>query len=105
MNRSEDRSRDLRAQIGDEPEPDEAAPNSGMTRLLIGLLGILGIGLLVTGILVSITLSPAGGSILAVFGTALFTAAAFLFLEKPFVGHRDGIARVSADQAADQRGR
>ena len=79
MNRSEDRSRDLRAQIGDEPEPDEAAPNSGMTRLLIGLLGILGIGLLVTGILVSITLSPAGGSILAVFGTALFTAAAFLF--------------------------
>ena len=79
LGRAEDRSRDLRVQIGDEPEPAEPVHNSGGTRLLTGLLGILGIGVLVAGILVSIALSPAGGSALAVIGAVLFTTAVFLF--------------------------
>ena len=79
LGRAEDRSRDLWIQIGDEPQPDEAAPNSGLTQLLTGLLGILGVGVLVAGILVSIALSPAGGSVLAVIGAVLFTTAVFLF--------------------------
>ena len=79
LGRAEDRSRDLWIQIGDEPELDEAPPHSGGTRLLTGLLGILGVGVLVAGILVSIALSPAGGSILAVIGAVLFTTAVFLF--------------------------
>ena len=79
LGRAEDRSRDLWIQIGDEPQPDEATPNSGVTQLLTGLLGILGLGVLVAGILVSIALSPAGGSVLAVIGAVLFTTAVFLF--------------------------
>ena len=79
LGRAEDRSRDLWIQIGDEPQPDEATPNSGVTRLLTGLLGILGVGVLVAGILVFIALSPAGGSVLAVIGAVLFTTAVFLF--------------------------
>ena len=79
LGRAEDRSRDLWIQIGDEPQPDEATPNSGVTQLLTGLLGILGVGVLVAGILVSIALSPAGGSVLAVIGAVLFTTAVFLF--------------------------
>ena len=79
LGRAEDRSRDLWIQIGDEPQPDEATPNSGVTKLLTGLLGILGVGVLVAGILVSIALSPAGGSVLAVVGAVLFTTAVFLF--------------------------
>ena len=79
LGRAEDRSRDLWIQIGDEPQPDEATPNSGVTKLLTGLLGILGGGVLVAGILVSTALSPAGGSVLAVIGAVLFTTAVFLF--------------------------
>ena len=79
LGRAEDRSRDLWIQIGDEPQPDEATPNSGVTKLLTGLLGILGVGVLVAGILVSTALSPAGGSVLAVIGAVLFTTAVFLF--------------------------
>ena len=79
LGRAEDRSRDLWIQIGDEPELDEAPPHSGGTRLLTGLLGISGVGVLVAGILVSIALSPAGGSVLAVIGAVLFTTGVFLF--------------------------
>ena len=77
--RLEERSNDLREQVGDDPEPSEGAANDGRTRLLAGLLGVLGVALLVAGILLALTTTPGGGSTLAAIGAVLFTAAAFLF--------------------------
>ena len=80
LDRVERRSKDLREQVGDDPEPAEGAPNGGKARLLAGVLGVLGVALLVAGILLALTASPGGGSALAVVGAVLFTAAAFLFI-------------------------
>jgi uncharacterized protein YhaN len=80
LDRVEGRSKDLREQVGDDPEPAEGAANGGRNRLLAGLLGVLGVALLVAGILLALTASPGGGSALAVIGAVLFTAAAFLFI-------------------------
>ncbi len=78
LGRAEDRSRDLRAQIDGDLEPGEAPPNTGGTRLPAVLLGILGVAVLVAGIWLSLTASPAGGSALTVIGAVLFGAAAIL---------------------------
>ena len=80
LDRVEGRSKDLREQVGDDPEPAEGAPNGGKARLLAGVLGVLGVALLVAGILLALTTSPGGGSALAAIGAVLFTAAAFLFI-------------------------
>ena len=80
LDRVEGRSKDLREQVGDDPEPAEGAANGGRNRLLAGVLGVLGVALLVAGILLALTASPGGGSALAVIGAVLFTAAAFLFI-------------------------
>ena len=80
LDRVEGRSKDLREQVGDDPEPAEGATNGGRNRLLVGVLGVLGVALLVAGILLALTASPGGGSALAVIGAVLFTAAAFLFI-------------------------
>ena len=77
--RVEDRSRDLRAQVGDEPSAGEARPDGGRARLLAVLLGGFGVALLVAGILLALTASPGGGSIVAAIGAVLFAVAAFLF--------------------------
>ena len=80
LDRVEGRSKDLREQVGDDPEPAEGAANGGRNRILAGVLGVLGVALLVAGILLALTASPGGGSALAVIGAVLFTAAAFLFI-------------------------
>ena len=43
LGRVEDRSRDLRAQIGDGPEPGATGPQAGPSRLLAGVLGVVGV--------------------------------------------------------------
>ena len=104
LGRAEDRRRDLWIQIGDEPQPDEATPNSGVTQLLTGLLGILGVGVLVAGILVSIALSPAGRERPGRDRRGAVYDGRVSVLQKPFVKQVHGIAVVGADPAADQRG-
>ena len=99
LGRAEDRSRDLRAQIDGDLEPGEASPNTGVTRLLAVLLGILGVAVLVAGIWLSLTASPAGGSALTVIGAILFAAAAILF----FRGRSSGLSTASPVAARVRR--
>ena len=99
LGRAEDHNRDLRAQIDDDLEPGEASPNTGVTRLLAVLLGILGVAVLGTGIWLSLTASPAGGSALTVIGAVLFAAAAILF----FRGRSSGLSTASPVAARVRR--
>ncbi len=80
LDRVEGRSKDLREQVGDDPQPGEGAAHGGRTRLLAGVLGIFGVALLVAGIWLALSATPGVGAILAVIGAVLFTAAAFLFI-------------------------
>ena len=77
--RLEERGKDLREQVDDDPESSEGTANGRRARLLAGLVGLVGVALLVAGILLAWTTWPGGGSTMAVVGAALSTAAAFLF--------------------------
>ena len=99
LDRAEDRSRDLRAQIDGDLEPGEASLNTGGTRLLAALLGILGVAVLVAGISLSLAASPPGGSALTVIGAVLFAAAAILL----FRGRSSGLATASPVAARVRR--
>ena len=99
LGRAEDRSRDLRAQVDDDLELGEASPNTGGARLRAGLLGTLGVAVLVAGIWLSLTASPAGGSALTVIGAVLFAAAAILL----FRGRSSGLATASPVAARVRR--
>ena len=79
LGRAEDRSRDLRAQIGDGPEPGAAGSQAGRSRLLAGVLGVVGVVLLVAGLWLVATTFGAG-AILAAIGAALSTVAVFWFM-------------------------
>ena len=79
LGRVEDRSRDLRAQVGDGPEPDAAAPQSGRSRLLAGVLGVLGVALLAAGLWLVATTTFGAAAFLAVIGAVLATVAVIWF--------------------------
>ncbi len=85
LGRVEDRSRDLRGQIGDEPESGASAPQAGRSRLLAGALGVVGVVLLVAGLWLAATTFGAG-AILAAVGAVLATVAVFWFMR----GRSDG---------------
>ena len=80
LERVEERSKDLKEQIDDEPEIGSATPSGGGSRLLAGVLGVLGVALLLVGIWLALSATPGGRAILAFIGAVLFTAAAFLFI-------------------------
>ena len=86
LGRAEDRSRDLRAQIGDGPEPGTAGSQTGRSRLLAGVLGLVGIALLVAGLWLAAATTFRAGAIAAAIGAALATVAVFWFLR----GRADG---------------
>ena len=70
----------LRAQIGDDPQPGQAVPNGGRNRLLAGLLGVLGLALLAAGLWLAVTATPGVGAVLSVVGAVFITVAVFLSL-------------------------
>ncbi len=78
--RIEDRSRDLRALTGDGPEPDAPGPPAGRSRLLAGVLGVLGVALLVAGLWLAAATTFGAGAILAAIGAVLATVAVFWFM-------------------------
>ena len=80
LDRLEERSMDLQAQIGDDAGPDEAAPNAARGRLPAGLLGVLGVAALVAGLWLAVAATPGVGAALAVVGAVLLTVAAFWFI-------------------------
>ncbi len=86
LGRAEDRSRDLRAQISDGPEPGAAGSPAGRSRLLAGAPGILGVALLVAGLWLAATTTFGAGAILAAIGAVLATVAVFWFMR----GRADG---------------
>ena len=94
LGRAEDRSRDLQAQIGDEPEPGASGSTAGRSRLLAGALGVLGVVMLVAGLwLAAATFGL--GAILAAIGGVLATVAVFWFVR----GRADGPATASPADA------
>ena len=80
LGRAEDRSRDLRVQIGDGSEPGAAGSTGGRSRLLAGALGVVGIVLLVAGLWLAAATTFGAGAILAVIGAVLSTVAVFWFM-------------------------
>ena len=94
LGRVEDRSRDLQAQIGDEPEPGATGRQAGPSRLMAGALGVVGVGLLVAGLWLAATTFGAG-AILAAVGAVLATVAVFWFMR----GRADGQATASPASA------
>lgn len=86
LGRVEDRSRDLRAQIGDGPEPGAAGSQARRSRLLAGVLGVVGVALLVAGLWLAAATTFGAGAILAVVGAVLATVAVFWFMR----GRADG---------------
>ena len=85
LGRAEDRSRDLRGQIADVPEPAAAGSQTGRSRLLAGALGVVGVVLLVAGLWMAATTFGAG-AILTAIGAVLATVAVFWFMR----GRSDG---------------
>ncbi len=80
LGRAEDRSRDLRAQIGDGSEPSAAGLPAGRSRLLAGALGVLGVVMLVAGLWLAAATTFGAGAILAAIGAVLATVAVFWFM-------------------------
>ena len=80
LGRVEDRSRDLRAQIGDGPDPGSAGSQAGRSRLLAGALGVAGIALLVAGLWLAAATTFGAGAIAAAGGAVLATVAVFWFV-------------------------
>ena len=78
--RMEERSQDLREQVGDEPVIGATTPNGSRARLLAGLLGVLGVAVLVAGLWLAVAATPGVGIALVAIGAVLFTVAAFLFI-------------------------
>lgn len=86
LGRVEDRSRDLRAQIGDGAEPGTAGSQAGRSRLLAGALGVVGVALLVAGLWLAAATTFGAGAIAAAVGAVLATVAVFWFIR----GRADG---------------
>ena len=86
LGRVEDRSRDLRAQIGDGAEPGTAGSPAGRSRLLAGALGVVGVVLLVAGLWLAAATTFGAGAIAAAVGAVLATVAVFWFIR----GRADG---------------
>ena len=81
LGRIEDRSRDLRAQLGDGREPGAAGSQAGRSRLLAGVLaGVLAGALLVAGLWLAATTTFGAGAILAAIGAVLATVAVLWFV-------------------------
>ena len=98
LGRVEDRSRDLHAQIGDGPELSAAGSQAGRSRLMAGVLGVVGIVLLVAGLWLAAATTFGAGAILAAIGAVLATVAVFWFLR----GRTDGQATASPAAARVQ---
>ena len=86
LGRVEDRSRDLRAQISDGPEPGTAGSPAGRSPLLAGVLGVVGIALLVAGLWLAAATTFGAGAIAAAIGAILATVAVFWFMRGRAVG-------------------
>ena len=87
LGRVEDRSRDLHTQIGEGPEPGAAGSTTGRSRLLAGVLGVLGVVLLVAGLWLAAATTFGAGAILAAIGAVLATVAVFWFMRGRAEGH------------------
>ena len=80
LGRVEDRSRDLQAQVGGGPEPGSAAPPGGRSRLLPGVLGVLGVALLVAGLWLVAATTFGAAVLLVLIGAVLATIAVVWFV-------------------------
>ena len=80
LGRAQDRSRDLRGQIDDGPEPGTAGSQIGRSRLLAAVLGVVGAALVLAGLWLAAATTFGAGAILAVVGAVLATVAVFWFV-------------------------
>ena len=97
--RAAERSKDLREQVGDELDPEEAMANRGRSRLLAVLLGVLGVALLAAGLWLAAAATPVVGGVLVAIGAVMFTAAVLLFIR----GRSPGMSTASPAAARVQR--
>ena len=99
LGRAEDRSRDLRAQIDDGPEPGAVGPQVGRSRLLAGVVGALGVVLLLAGLWLVATTTLGASAFLAVIGAVLTTVAVFWFMRSRADGQPTASPATSRVQA------
>ena len=99
LGRVEDRSRDLRAQIGDGSEPGAVGPQVGRSRLLAGVVGALGVVLLLAGLWLVATTTLGAAAFLAVIGAVLATVAVFWFMRSRADGQPTASPATSRVQA------
>ena len=80
LGRVEDRSRDLQARVAGGTEPGSAAPPVGRSRLLPGVLGVLGVALMVAGLWLVAATTFGAGVLLVLIGAVLATMAVVWFV-------------------------
>ena len=91
LGRVEDRARDLQAQIGDGWQSGAGGQRGSRSRLLAGVIGVLGVALLVAGLWLAAATTFGAGAILAAIGAVLGTVAVSWFLW----GRSDGQGKAS----------